>query len=100
MNRGKTAGQPLILFLRSVYIGFRLFVLLERRSGDVSSMPWRVRGTLVSWAISSVGTQSYPTPPRRPPGAPTRTARGMSGFWIRQVYLTSHHYVVVSRYAG
>ena len=30
----------------SVYIGFRLFVLLGRRSGDLSSMPWRVRGTL------------------------------------------------------
>ena len=34
---------------------------------------------LLGWAINSVGTQSYPTPPRRLPGAPTRTARGMSG---------------------
>ena len=31
----------------SVYIGFRLFVLLERRSGDLSSMLWRVREKLV-----------------------------------------------------
>ena len=28
----------MVLFPHSVYIGFRLFVLLERRSGDVSSM--------------------------------------------------------------
>ena len=35
---------------------------------------------------NSVGTQSYPTPPRRPPGAQTRPARGMFGFWIRQVH--------------
>ena len=38
------------------------------------------RGTLVSWAINSVGTQSYPTALRRPLGAPTRTARSISGF--------------------
>ena len=62
INRWSTAG----FVPPSVYIGFRLFVLLERRSGDVSSMPWRVRGTLVSWANSSVGIQSCPTPPRRP----------------------------------
>ena len=55
----------MILFPRSVYIGFRLFVLLGRRSGDVSSMPWRVRGTLVSPADRSVGIQSCPNPPRR-----------------------------------
>ena len=42
-----------------------MFVLLERRSGDVSSILWRVRGTLVSWANSSVGIQSCPIPPRR-----------------------------------
>ena len=72
-------------FLHSFHMGFCLLVLLGRRSGDVSSMPWRVRGTLVvSWANNSVGTKSYPTPPRRPPGAPTRTASDMSGFWIRQ----------------
>ena len=38
------AGAP----PRQVYIGLRLFALLERRSGNVFSMPWRVRGTLVS----------------------------------------------------
>ena len=28
-------------------------------------MPWRIRGTLVSWANCSVGVQSCPTTPRR-----------------------------------
>ena len=48
----------------SIYIGFRLFVLLERRSGDVYSMPWGVRGTLVSLANCFVGVQSCPAPLR------------------------------------
>ena len=58
----------------SVCIGFRLFVLLERRWSDVSSIPWRERWTFVSWANSSVGTQSCPTPPGRSAGRsdPTR----------------------------
>ena len=58
-NRGSTAG----FVPPSVYIGFRLFVFLGRQR-DVSSMVWRVRGRLVSWASSSVGIQSCPTPPR------------------------------------
>ena len=41
-NRGSNAG----FFLPSVYIGFRLFVLLGRR-GDVFPILWRVRGRLV-----------------------------------------------------
>ena len=61
INRGSTGD----FVPPSVYIGFRLFVLLERRSSDVSSMPWRVRWTFVSWANNSVGTQSCPTPPGR-----------------------------------
>ena len=39
-------------------------MLLESLSGNVSSTLWRVRGRLVSWANSSVGTQSCSTPPR------------------------------------
>ena len=54
-------------------VGFRLFVLLENRSSDVSSLPWWVRGSLVSWANNSVGTQSCPTPPGRPAGRPDPT---------------------------
>ena len=68
----RPADKPLINRLStgrcvppSVYIGFRLFVLLEKRSGDVSSMHWRLRGTLVSWANCSVGVPSCPAPPRR-----------------------------------
>ena len=68
-SRGSTAG----FVPPSVYIGFRLFVLLGRR-GDVSSMLWGVRGRLVSGANSSVGTQSCPTRPRHPAlrSVPTR----------------------------
>ena len=49
-----------------LYIGFRLFVLLGRSSGYVCSMPWKVRGTVVSWANRSVGVLSCPAPPPRP----------------------------------
>ena len=74
LNRSSTAGQPRILFPHSVYIGFRLFVLLERRSCNICSMLWRVRGTLVSWATCSVGVPSGPARPRRPAvrSVPTR----------------------------
>ena len=83
-NRWSTA----VFVPPSVYIGFRLFVLLKSRSGQVCSMLWKVRGTVVSWANRSVGAPSCPAPPRpaAPPcAAPTRLARGTSGFWIRQV---------------
>ena len=73
LNRVQTACQPVILFSHSVYIGFRLFVLQGSRSGDVSSMPWKLRGMLVSWANSSVGIQSCPTPPHRPAVRPDPT---------------------------
>ena len=43
INRLSTAG----FVPPSVYIGIRLFVLLGRCSGDVSSMLWRVRRTIV-----------------------------------------------------
>ena len=72
----------------SVDIGFRLLVLLKIRSGQVCTVPWKVRGTGVSWAKRSVGVPCCPAPPRPaapPRAAPTRPARGMSGFWTRQV---------------
>ena len=59
--------------LPSVYIGFRLFVLLGRRSCDVSTMPWGVRGTFVSWANCFVGVQTCPAPSRRPAVRPDPT---------------------------
>ena len=46
-----------------------------------------VRRTHVSLANCSVGVPSCPAPPGRPPCAPTRPVRGMSGFWTRQVNL-------------
>ena len=57
----------------SVDIGFRLFVLLGRLSGYVSSMLWGVRGTLVSWAYCSAGVPSCPALPRRPAVRPDPT---------------------------
>ena len=69
MNRLSTAG----FVPPSVCIGFRLFVLLGKRSGDVSSMLWRVRGRIVPLAHSSVGEQSCPTPPRHPAVRPVAT---------------------------
>ena len=72
-NRLSTACQPVIFFPHSVYIGFRLFVLLERSSGDVSSMPWGVRGTHVSWANCFVCVPTCPAPPRRPAVRPDPT---------------------------
>ena len=85
MNRGSTARQPLILFPHAVYIGFRLLVLLGKRSGHVASVPWSVLETLVALVNNSVGTQSCLSPPRRPVMRPDPTARGMYMFWTRQV---------------
>ena len=56
----------------SVYIGFRLFGLQEGRSRDVSSMPLGVRGSLVSWALCSVGVPSCAAP-RHPALRPNLT---------------------------
>ena len=84
INRGSTAG----FVPPAVYIGFPLFVLPKSRSGQLSSMPRRARRTVDSWANRSVDVLSCPAPrrPVAPPcAAPTRPARGMSGFWIRQI---------------
>ena len=43
--------------------------------------------TFVLWANNYVGTQPCPTPPGRSAerSDPTRPARGVDGFWVRQV---------------
>ena len=38
--------------------------------------------------------------PAAPPGAPTRTTRGMSGFWIRQVYIGFRLFLFLERRSG
>ena len=81
MNRLSTAG----FVPPSVYIGFRLFVLLGRRSGDVSSMLWRMRRRLFPRRTVLLANSPARPRPATPPCAPTRPARGMSGFWARQV---------------
>ena len=78
-NRWSTA----VFVPLSIYIGFRLFVLLNGRWGQVRSMPRRVRRTVAFWANRSVGVPSCLAPPHSAAplcGAPTRPARGMSGF--------------------
>ena len=50
--------------------------------------PWGAEGTVVSWANRPVGVPLCPAPlrPAAPPcAAPPGPARGMSGFWIRQL---------------
>ena len=42
-------------------------MLLEINSGDASSMPWSVRGTVVLWAKTSDGYDPA-RPPRQAPG--------------------------------
>ena len=84
INRLSTAG----FVPASVYIGFPLFVLPETHPGSHSSIVWRVRGTVFSFANSPVGVLCCPSPPGPavlPCAAPYRPARGISGFWIRQV---------------
>ena len=63
-------------------------MLPETRPGGYSSVVWGFRGTVISWADRSIGVPSCPSPPR--PAVPlcaalSRIARGMSGFWIRQI---------------
>ena len=62
-------------------MGFCLFVLSKRRSGQA-------RSSIVSWANRSVGVPSCPAPPCPAAplcAAPPRPAHGMSGFWTRRV---------------
>ena len=69
----------------SLYIEFRLFVLPKSRPGQLSSMPWKARGSVASWANRPAGV---PARPARPTPLPRHALprRGMSGFWIRQIY--------------
>ena len=78
INRLSTGCQPVVNRSLCSSIGLHRVSLVrasERRSGDVSSMPWRIRGTFsfVSWANSSVGVPSCPVPPRRPAVRPDPT---------------------------
>ena len=52
----------------TVYIGFPLFVLPKRCSGQLFSVPWRARGTVVSCSNKHVGVPSCLARPTQPPG--------------------------------
>ena len=50
----------------SIYIGFCLFVHLGICSGDLYSIPWAARQSVVSLANRPVGLPSCPAPPQSP----------------------------------
>ena len=86
INRGSTS----CFVPPSVNIGLPLFVSPRRRSGQLSSVPWRSGWTVVSWANRSVGGPNCLAllrPATPPHAAPHRPARGMFGFWTRQLNL-------------
>ena len=92
VNRGSTAG-----FVPSVYSGFSL-LLAKGRSGQLSMTPWEPKGTVGLWATRPVGIQfcqALLRPAATPCAAPTRTARGMCGFWTQQIYSCTSAYVCV-----
>ena len=70
INRGSTAG----FVPPPVYIGFPLFVLPRGCSGQLFSIPWRTRGTVVPCAEKPVGVPSCRArraqPPRCAPDLP------------------------------
>ena len=89
INRGSSAG----FVPPSVYIGFHLFVLPGTRPGGFSSIVWKVKASVASWANRPVGVPSCPSAPRLavPPCAATsRPNRGMSGFWVRQIIVLGY----------
>ena len=72
INRSSTAG----FVPPTVYIGFPLFVLPKRCSRQLSSMPWRARGTVVFYANKPVGVPPCRARPAQPPRrAPPDTTR-------------------------
>ena len=74
----------------SVYICF--FSCLQKRRGNLCPIPWRARRTAGFWAMRLVGILFCPAPLRpaaSPCAAPTRNARGMFGFWARQIFSLS-----------
>ena len=66
-------------------------MLPKKRSRECFSIRWRARARVVFLPDRPNCVPSYPAPrcPVAPPCAlPTRPARGVSGFWIRQVRWT------------
>ena len=60
INRSSTRCVP-----PTVCIGFRLFLLPESRPGQLFSMRWAAKGSVVSWTNRSVCVPSCPAPPQR-----------------------------------
>ena len=82
-------------FDRSVYIGFRLFVLPKRRPGQCLRFAGEQEGGLFLAGSTRRrhGVPIYAAPPPLAPpcAAPTRTARSVCGFLITQVLFQHIH---------
>ena len=91
-------GKPLVVFPLRFTLDFVCsYFRRDLFTGQLSSMLWRARGKVVSWANGPVDVSSCPAPPRPTASlfaAPPRPARSMSGFWIRQVIVKSMNYIV------
>ena len=74
----------------SVYIGFPLFVLPKDRSRHCLRCPGGQQGQLSPGRTDLSATRPAlprPASPLRRAPTPPRPARGMSGFWLKQVYI-------------
>ena len=82
-----TAGQPLILFFRRFTWDFACSCFWRDVEATFLRCLGRYDGPLFPWRTVLLAPNLARPCPAAPPGAPTRPARGMSGFWIRQVYI-------------
>ena len=75
------------------------FALNHKTFGTVFSIRRRAKGRVISGPERPNGVPSYKAPPcpASPPcAAPTRPARGVSGFWIRQVVYLEYNFLFLS----
>ena len=89
-----------ILFEDSVHIRFRLTVLLRNRSGNLPSMPWCVRGTLVSLADIFVCMQSFPTPPCHFSQCPDPSRPSCVRVFLDMPFINGLHIYIQKQLAG
>ena len=66
IRKSSTACHMFIVFIHRVGVGFRMSVLLGRRSRNTFSMPWRMRQSVGSSANHYAGVPSCPSSPAAP----------------------------------
>ena len=88
----------LILFLRRFTYGFTCSFFWRDVEATILRFLGEYGGPLFPGRIVLLAPNLARPRPAAPPGAPTRPARGMSGFWIRQVEKICHdHYRLCGR---